>query len=233
VTKSIAQGVTYALAAGNENQNACNVSPASTPGAITVAATGLSGGADVRAGFSNFGPCVDVFAPGVNITSAWIGSTTAINTISGTSMAAPHVAGLSALYLQTNPFATPALVNDVLNSTAVLNIVGDPVGSPNRFARKWNGALSATGNSQYQPDGSYWYQSTTGYIQGWLTGTAGTDPDLYLHRWNGSAWVSVAGSASVTPNERVVYLGTPGYYRFQIYAYSGANSFDVWANHPA
>lgn len=233
VTKSIAQGVTYAVAAGNENQNACNVSPASTPGAITVAATGLSGGADVRAGFSNFGPCVDVFAPGVSITSAWIGSTTAINTISGTSMAAPHVAGLSALYLQTNPYATPALVNDVLNSTAVLNIVGDPAGSPNRFARKWNGVLTATGTSQYQPDGSYWYQGTTGYIQGWLTGTAGNDADLYLHRWNGSAWVSVAGSASVTPNERIVYLGTPGYYRFQVYAFSGANSFDVWANHPA
>ena len=81
VTKSIAHGVTYAVAAGNENQNACNVSPASTPGALTVGATGMSGGTDVRASFSNWGGCVDVFDPGVSITSAWIGSTTAINTM--------------------------------------------------------------------------------------------------------------------------------------------------------
>ncbi len=231
VTRSIAHGVTYAVAAGNENQNACNVSPASTPGALTVGATGTT---DVRAGFSNFGTCVDVFDPGVSITSAWIGSTVATNTISGTSMASPHVAGLAALYLQANPFATPALVTDVLRSTAVVGIVGNAgVGSPNLFARKWNGALTGTGNSQYQPDGVYWFQGTAGYIQGWLAGTAGTDPDLYLQRWNGAAWVNVAGSASVTPSERVVYLGSAGYYRLQIYAYSGAGSFDVWANHPA
>jgi subtilisin family serine protease len=188
VTKSIAHGVTYAVAAGNENQNACNVSPASTPGALTVGATGLSGSTDVRASFSNWGGCVDVFDPGVSITSAWIGSPTAINTISGTSMAAPHVAGLVALYLQANPYATPALVNDVVKSTAVAGIVSNPAGSPNLFARKWNGILTGTGNSSYQPDGSYWLQGSTGYIQGWLAGTAGTDPDLYLYRWNGSAW---------------------------------------------
>jgi subtilisin family serine protease len=233
VTKSIAHGVTYAIAAGNSNANACSFSPASTPGAITVAATTLSGGTDVRAGFSNYGSCVDVFDPGVNITSAWIGSTTAINTISGTSMASPHVAGLAALYLQSNPYATPALVNDVVKSTAVAGIVSDPAGSPNLFARKWNGILAATGSSSYQPDGSYWYQGTSGYIQGWLAGTGGTDPDLYLLRWNGSAWVYVASSTSFTPNERIVYLGTAGYYRFQVYAYSGAGSYDLWANHPA
>jgi subtilisin family serine protease len=231
VTKSIASGVTYAVAAGNEAQNACNVSPASTPGALTVGATDS---ADVRASFSNYGACVDVFDPGVSITSAWIGSTTATNTISGTSMASPHVAGLAALYLQSNPYATPAVVTDVLKTTAVPWIVsGAGPGSPNLFARKWNGALTATGNSQYQPDGSYWYQANAGYIQAWLTGTAGTDPDLYLLRWSGTAWVSVAGSASVTPSERVVYLGTAGYYMLRIYAFNGFGSFDVWANHPA
>jgi subtilisin family serine protease len=233
VTKSIAHGVTYAVAAGNENQNACNVSPASTPGALTVGATTLSGGVDVRAWFSNWGPCVDVFDPGVNITSAWIGSNVATNTISGTSMASPHVAGLAVLYLQSNPYATPALVTEVLKSTAVVGIVSDPKGSPNLFARKWNGILTGTGNSSLHPDGSYWYQGTTGYIQGWLSGTAGTDPDLYLRRWSGSAWVTVAGSASFTPAERIVYLGSPGYYQFWVYAYSGGGSFDLWANHPA
>jgi aqualysin 1 len=231
VTRSIAYGVTYAVAAGNENQNACNVSPASTPGALTVGATGST---DVRASFSNFGACVDLFDPGVSITSAWIGSTSATNTISGTSMASPHVAGLAALFLQANPFATPAQVTAVITSTAVTGIVGSAgAGSPNLFGRKWNGALTGTGNSQYQPDGSYWYQGTAGYIQGWLAGTAGTDPDLYLERWSGTAWVSVAGSASVTPSERVVYLGSAGYYRLRAYAFNGAGSFDVWANHPA
>jgi hypothetical protein len=116
----------------------------------------------------------------------------------------------------------------------VVGIVSNPgPGTPNLFARKWNGALTGTGNHQYQPDGSYWYQTTTGYIQGWLAGTAGNDADLYLWRWNGSAWITVAGSASVTPNERVVYLGSPAYYMFRVLSYSGAGSFDLWANRPA
>lgn len=234
VTKSIAHGVTYAVAAGNDNQNACNASPASTPGAITVGATQLSGGVDTRAAFSNWGACVDVFDPGVNITSAWSTSTTATNTISGTSMASPHVAGLAVLYLQSNPYASPALVTEVIKSTAVVGIVSGPNGSPNLFARKWNAILAGTGASSYQPDGSYWYQGTTGYIQGWLAGTPGTDADLHLRRWNGSAWVYVASSVSLTPNERIVYLGTPAYYQFQVYAYSGGGgSFDLWSNHPA
>lgn len=238
VTKSIANGVTYAIAAANLNADACNYSPASTPAALTVAATSLSGSTDVRASFSNWGPCVDVFDPGVDITSAWIGSTTATNTISGTSMATPHVAGQAALYLQSNPYATPATVADVLKADAVSGIVSDPAGSPNLFARKWNGSLSGTGASSYQPDSSYWNQASAGYIQGWLAGTGGTgnDPDLYLQRWSTSShsWVTVAGSASLTPNERIVYQGAgASSYKFQVYAYSGSGSYDLWANHPA
>lgn len=232
VTRSTASGVTYAVAAGNSNANACNYSPASTPSALTVGATGRS---DVRASFSNWGSCLDVFDPGVDITSAWIGSTTAINTISGTSMATPHVAGQVALYLQSNPYATPATVDGVIKSSAVTGIVGDPQGSPNRVARKWNGNLAATGANSFQPDGSYWYQTSAGYIQGWLAGTAGRDTDLYLQRWSGTSWVGVAGSASLTARERIVYLGAGAtYYRFRVYQFTGgAGSYDLWTNHPA
>ncbi len=198
-----------------------------------MAATTISGGVDYRAGFSNWGSCVDVFAPGQSITSSWIGSSTAINTISGTSMAAPHVAGLAALYLQSNPTAAPATVEDVLKTVAVTGVVSGTNGSPNLFARKWNGSVVPGGNS-YQPDGSYWYQANAGYIQGWLAGTAGTDPDLYLEKWNGSTWVYATGSATTTPRERVVYNGTGNsYYRFRVYGFSGGNSYDLWSYHPA
>ncbi len=128
VENSIAAGVVYAIAAGNSTADACNASPASAPSAITVGATDIN---DNFASFSNFGTCVRINAPGVSITSAWIGSATATNTISGTSMAAPHVAGASALYLQVNPTATPAQVRSALTSNATSGaIAGEPAGTP-------------------------------------------------------------------------------------------------------
>ncbi|MEO7998742.1 MAG: S8 family peptidase, partial [Gemmatimonadaceae bacterium] len=107
VQTSIASGVTYAIAAGNSNANACNESPGRAPQAITVAATSSN---DFRASYSNYGTCVDIFAPGSSITSSWYTSDIATNTISGTSMATPHVAGVAALYLETHPTDAPATV---------------------------------------------------------------------------------------------------------------------------
>jgi subtilisin family serine protease len=125
VSRSIADGVTYAVAAGNGNrggkaQDACNYSPARTPDALTVGATDKT---DTKARWSNYGACVDWFAPGVSITSAWSTGDTATNTISGTSMATPHVAGVAALYLQGNPGASPALVRAALWANLTTGVV--------------------------------------------------------------------------------------------------------------
>ena len=116
VAKAIASGVTFVVAAGNENSDACTRSPARSRDAITVGATT---NADKRASFSNWGACVDVFAPGDQITSAWISDDTATRPLSGTSMASPHVAGLAALFLERNPAAAPNAVTSALvdNST--------------------------------------------------------------------------------------------------------------------
>ncbi len=131
VANSIADGVTYAIAAGNNNKRACNYSPARVPTAITVGATTNT---DARASYSNYGTCLDLFAPGSSITSAWYTSTTATNTISGTSMATPHVAGVAALYLQSNPSAPAATVASALVANATSGVVTSAgTGSPNKL----------------------------------------------------------------------------------------------------
>ncbi|WP_320066863.1 S8 family peptidase [Micromonospora sp. RTGN7] len=131
VANSVADGVTYAVAAGNSNANACNYSPAAVASAITVGATQSNG---ARASYSNYGTCVDIFAPGTGVLSAWYTSTTATNTISGTSMASPHVAGGAARVLQNNPSWSPAQVASYLISTASTGTVTSPgTGSPNRL----------------------------------------------------------------------------------------------------
>lgn len=133
VRNSIASGVTYAVAAGNSGVNASSSSPARVTQAITVGATSNT---DAKASWSNFGSVLDLFAPGVSITAGWHTGDSATNTISGTSMAAPHVAGAAAVYLSSRPTATPAQVSTALVNGATNSVVTTPgSGSPNKLLR--------------------------------------------------------------------------------------------------
>lgn len=131
VENLVSRGITVVVAAGNSAISACDASPARTPGALTIAA---STEGDGFASFSNFGSCVDMVAPGVNVTSAWISSNTAAAALSGTSMAAPHVAGLAAV-LMTNGYVQPNEVEFRLESAAVAAIASLPAGTPNLLAQ--------------------------------------------------------------------------------------------------
>ena len=129
VAGAVSKGITMVVAAGNSSADACKYSPASEPTAITVGATTSS---DAMASYSNYGTCVDIFGPGSSITSAWNTTASAINTISGTSMATPHVTGAAALALAANTTASPAAVTSFLISNATPNrLTALGTGSPN------------------------------------------------------------------------------------------------------
>ncbi|MCF3168478.1 S8 family peptidase [Streptomyces violaceoruber] len=152
VQRSIAAGITYAVAAGNESTNASTKSPARVAEAITVGSTTNT---DARSSFSNYGAVVDIFAPGSSITSTWNTSDSATNTISGTSMASPHVAGAAAIYLADNPGSTPAQVSAGLVAAATPNVVTNPgTGSPNRLLYVGAGSTNPPGKK---------FENTTGY----------------------------------------------------------------------
>jgi len=139
VSDSVAAGVFYSVAAGNESTDACTRSPARVADAFTVGSTTIT---DARSSFSNFGTCVDVFAPGSSITSTWHASDTATLTISGTSMAAPHVAGAAALILDEYPSLSPSQVSDLLTERATCGVVSNPgSGSPNLLLYSLDGIL--------------------------------------------------------------------------------------------
>jgi subtilisin family serine protease len=179
VRNSIASGVTYAIAAGNSAADACGASPARVATAITVGASDIN---DLKASFSNFGTCVDLFAPGVSITSSWATGDTATNTISGTSMATPHVTGAAALYLSANPAATPAQVASALVANAsagVLTSVG--TGSPNKLLyEKFIGAVA--GPPDTTPPTATLSTPAAGTVSGTVTLTATASDDVGVAR---------------------------------------------------
>lgn len=131
VADAAAAGITVVAAAGNSNTDACSTSPARAPQALTIGATTST---DARASYSNYGSCVDLFAPGSSITSAWSTSSTATRTISGTSMAAPHVAGMAARLLQMNPGSSPSAVASLLTGSATTDAVSGTNGTVNLLA---------------------------------------------------------------------------------------------------
>jgi subtilisin family serine protease len=196
VYNSIADGIAYTIASGNSNADACSFSPARVLDAITVNA---STSTDARASFSNKGVCTDIFAPGQSITSAWHASDTATNTFSGTSMAAPHVAGAAALVLGANPGLTPAQVTREILVNATPNRITDPSGSsPNLLVAVENYAPAGTTNL-FLMRGTYDSASVTdpalsGYmVEGALgrihtSQVAGTSP---IYRCGVNGWDSI------------------------------------------
>ncbi len=251
VNNSINDGVTYVVAAGNSNANACNSSPARVAAAVTVGSTTSS---DARSSFSNYGTCLDIFAPGSSITSTWHTSNTATNTISGTSMASPHGAGVAALYLQGNPSAAPSTVRNAIVGSATQGVLsGVGSGSPNlllyslldsapppppppsdcTLPEAYTGTLSGTGDYDYHPNGTYYYSGVSGTHRGCLRGpTSGADFDLYLYRWNGFYWALVAASESADSSEDIAYNGSAGYYLWEVYSYSGSGSYTFRMQRP-
>ena len=154
VSNLVTKGISVVVAAGNDNVDACDTSPARAPEAITVGATGTFNSYDDRASYSNFGTCLDIFAPGTSITSTWLGTNTA-NTISGTSMAAPHVAGLIARLLGQYRGLTPAQVVRSVKTSSTKNLVTlAGSGSPNNLAYLYvepditSVSLSVTGSAK-------------------------------------------------------------------------------------
>lgn len=225
VNTLINAGVTVVIAAGNNAGDACQRTPARVSNAITVGATDMN---DARSSFSNFGSCLDLFAPGTSITSAWNTGDTATNTINGTSMAAPHVAGAAALYLAGNPTATPAQVTTaLLNNATPGRVTNAGNGSPNRLLFTSNTPPPANRPLTRELSGLWYEPETSGQgfnfeirpeqsivFGGWYTyaGASSTSSEKNTKSGPRQRWFSV--TASYTPGQTsstmTIYRNTGG-----------------------
>lgn len=242
VRAAVRKGLVMVVASGNKNEDACNSSPARVSEAITVNATDKK---DQRSHFSNYGRCTDIFAPGTDITSAWKGRRNATKTISGTSMAAPHVAGGVALILAKNPSLTPAQVAQKLYADSSKNKIRNPgSGSTNRLLftdpdsgvdpgpdpnpkpddQIYEGRVN-NNSSSFQPN-SKGFQWSGGNLKGVLSSSA-ADLDLYLQKRVNNRWVDVAASVNNASSEMIDFNAASGTYRWEIYAYRGSGAYTL------
>jgi len=215
VRNSIARGISYAILAGNGTGNngiptaACNLSPSRVTQAVTVGATNAS---DVEASFSNYGGCVDVLAPGVGVTSAWYTSDAATNTIDGTSMATPHVAGAIAQYLELYPTATPSMVASTITGNASVNKItlsgtSASAGTPNKLLyTQLTGLPLTAGIAGPAQVGNYTTCTWTSGVSG------GTAP--YTYAWNLSGatggYIGLGSTTGATMTGTGYYYGSGG-----------------------
>lgn len=246
VKNSINQGFTYVVAAGNYSTDACGYSPADVAGAITVGATHTS---DSRDETTNYGRCVDVFAPGVAIKSTWNQYPLPYPTfiMAGTSTASPHVAGVAALYLQNHPTASPSEVSRAIVSNATPGAVYNPgTGSPNLLlfsqfdsgpppagcaGTGFTGSLPGSGSVDFQSS-SAGFPGRSGRYSGTLRVPAGAAFSLGLEKKVKIRWSTVASSSGGPTDQTINYNGKTGTYRWTITSALGSGSYSLCTENP-